>query len=700
MDKAKYRIGRVKIEGFRGFTDPQTIELEEKNIFIFGPNGCGKSSIIEAIRWCLFGSPAGKEIEVRNTFYSTGECRVSLLLSGANETLEVSRELRPGAVRSRQTIHDASGKVVLEREVLPRLARIGHQEGTQVIFAAQQAAGRQSQVDISDFTKVLCFYLRLESVPELIDRLEDLIEERSEEAKEMAGQIEDKEVEYRDTLREVETKFGELMGNPPWGDNFAPVGRETSSKIDSLIVEQARFYNKEIPTSSDSEKLTYVRRWIDEGTSEKENELRERLGVLEDKIGKVEIDLSNIERNEAELNHTVTLLNSAQNALSELESQAKTEDLKKQLTTLERKKTERAVRYDIAKRSRNLCENYDVRKCPICKADVEKERLLTAISECIRDNQESGQIADCIEEIQAHMKRINDTEGQINELKIEYNSLRNSIQESKVNLSGVLEFDTSGLCAKEIAGKIDDIRIDIENIRRQIECADEEKQRKIGIVKDLEEELRYHEYRDCIEQLKSRLGPGMNDVREILEEHRELLDAVSEVKGLIETAFNKALDRAIPTLNDELTEVYHRLTQQASYDQVKVVRMKEQAKRLELRVASSRLKEQSFPINVLNGQAAKAIQLVPYFVFSRFKLEVMELDLLLIDDPSESFDTSHVESLIKELSEASEHAQLVVATHEGEKFEHSLARCFDTELFKIVMVADFDPIKGPKIENR
>lgn len=298
------------------------------------------------------------------------------------------------------------------------------------------------------------------------------------------------------------------------------------------------------------------------------------------------------------------------------------------------------------------------------------------------------------------MKRINDTEGQINEVKIEYNSLRNSIQESKANLSGVLEFDTSGLCAKEIAGKIDDIRIDIENIRRQIECADEEKQRKIGIVKDLEEELRYHEYRDCIEQLKSRLGPGMNDVREILEEHRELLDAVSEVKGLIETAFNKALDRAIPTLNDELTEVYHRLTQQASYDQVKVVRMKEQAKRLELRVASSRLKEQNFPINVLNGQAAKAIQLVPYFVFSRFKLKVMELDLLLIDDPSESFDTSHVESLIEELSEASEHAQLVVATHEGEKFEHSLARCFDTEPFKIVMVADFDPIKGPKIENQ
>jgi hypothetical protein len=38
-------------------------------------------------------------------------------------------------------------------------------------------------------------------------------------------------------------------------------------------------------------------------------------------------------------------------------------------------------------------------------------------------------------------------------------------------------------------------------------------------------------------------------------------------------------------------------------------------------------------------------------VFSRFQPDILELDLLLIDDPSESFDTSHMSLLVDELQE-------------------------------------------------
>src|SRR5262249_10210661 len=153
MPRAKYRIDRITIEGFRGFTEQQTIELGGRNAFIFGVNGRGKSSLIEAVRWALFGSPGGGDIEVRNTFYAKGECTVFVGLVGAGVTLRVTLDFRPGAPRSRQFITDAAGKPLLEREALPQLARIGHQEGTQVIFAAQHGAGRQATVDISDFTK-------------------------------------------------------------------------------------------------------------------------------------------------------------------------------------------------------------------------------------------------------------------------------------------------------------------------------------------------------------------------------------------------------------------------------------------------------------------------------------------------------------------------------------------------------------------
>jgi DNA repair exonuclease SbcCD ATPase subunit len=77
MSRAKYRISQITAEGFRGFTEPQSIQIDGKNALVFGLNGQGKSSLIEAIRWTLFGSPSGRDIEVRNTFYTKGQCVVS-----------------------------------------------------------------------------------------------------------------------------------------------------------------------------------------------------------------------------------------------------------------------------------------------------------------------------------------------------------------------------------------------------------------------------------------------------------------------------------------------------------------------------------------------------------------------------------------------------------------------------------------------
>ena len=54
MNNKAFRIHNVTIEGFKAFTTPQTFEFEGRNIFLFGPNGFGKTSIVEAIRWCLF----------------------------------------------------------------------------------------------------------------------------------------------------------------------------------------------------------------------------------------------------------------------------------------------------------------------------------------------------------------------------------------------------------------------------------------------------------------------------------------------------------------------------------------------------------------------------------------------------------------------------------------------------------------------
>lgn len=47
------RLRQIKIAGFKSFADPVLIELDDPLVGIVGPNGCGKSNIIDAVRWVL-----------------------------------------------------------------------------------------------------------------------------------------------------------------------------------------------------------------------------------------------------------------------------------------------------------------------------------------------------------------------------------------------------------------------------------------------------------------------------------------------------------------------------------------------------------------------------------------------------------------------------------------------------------------------
>jgi len=47
------RLKRIELAGFKSFVDPVKVELAEGITAIIGPNGCGKSNIVDAIRWVL-----------------------------------------------------------------------------------------------------------------------------------------------------------------------------------------------------------------------------------------------------------------------------------------------------------------------------------------------------------------------------------------------------------------------------------------------------------------------------------------------------------------------------------------------------------------------------------------------------------------------------------------------------------------------
>jgi chromosome segregation protein len=54
------RLKSIKLSGFKSFVDPTHFELPGQLIGVVGPNGCGKSNIIDAVRWVLGESRASE----------------------------------------------------------------------------------------------------------------------------------------------------------------------------------------------------------------------------------------------------------------------------------------------------------------------------------------------------------------------------------------------------------------------------------------------------------------------------------------------------------------------------------------------------------------------------------------------------------------------------------------------------------------
>ena len=68
------RLSKIKLSGFKSFVDTTTIKFPSNLMGIVGPNGCGKSNIIDAIRWVL-GEASAKTLR--------GDSMVDVIFNGS-----------------------------------------------------------------------------------------------------------------------------------------------------------------------------------------------------------------------------------------------------------------------------------------------------------------------------------------------------------------------------------------------------------------------------------------------------------------------------------------------------------------------------------------------------------------------------------------------------------------------------------------
>ncbi|MDG1770995.1 MAG: AAA family ATPase, partial [Luminiphilus sp.] len=111
------RLKSIKLAGFKSFVDPTTVNFPSNMCSVVGPNGCGKSNIIDAVRWVL-GESSAKNLR--------GEAMTDVIFNGTTHR-------QPVGQASIELIFDnTSGKLVGEYASYAEISvrRVVGREGT------------------------------------------------------------------------------------------------------------------------------------------------------------------------------------------------------------------------------------------------------------------------------------------------------------------------------------------------------------------------------------------------------------------------------------------------------------------------------------------------------------------------------------------------------------------------------------------
>ena len=698
MPDAAFRIHRLRIEGFKAFTEAQTIDIGG-HVFVFGRNGLGKSSVVEAVRWCLFGLAGRPEAEVRNVFYPVGECKVELELEGPGGRWKVQRRLRPGSGRSDLTILDPNGDPVTESKVFPNLARIGSREGTHIIFASQQSTHRRPQADITDFDKVLYSYLGIDDVPRLLDRLKGQLEEQAEIERGLAEEVEQVEESLRSKLNELGSRTEEILAAAPWPGETVPTTAETDGRIRTFVEECGGNLER-----ADGRGVT--REW-----------LLEEAGRAIRKLSAATRDVARTQLREAQIAHKK--FTSAKERFEELRekhktAQARFKSSEHDLTNLlgGRTKQQWQSRHDelvrqgdrrgryvvLGQQAAAYYEDFSPEECPVCDTSALPTDVLSQLQRRIGSDPSAEELDAALTRVRKRKREIGDAEVARTAAEEARASVEPRLEEARNGFETLLDDPadpTSGdRTAERLAERIRQCELEFKETGSSVAA-------KENTLKNLRAESRFQGYRSQEERLRRKLESDLEPARRAHREFVDVLDTLQVAHEALQQSFNNTLNGTLPKINSLMTGAYDRLTRQASFPKIVVESGADDAKRrLRIGVTSDRTPGKSFePSEVLNGQAFNALNLVPYFVFSQFQAEALELDCLLIDDPSQSFDTSRVELLMRELATAATHAQLIVASHETDRFEPLIKKFFPSDSYRVLRVTSFAPDVGPTLER-
>lgn len=799
-------IKTFSAEGFRGINKGLSLEFEDGVNVLFGKVGSGKSSVINAISWCLTGELAlaklfnefKREDGIVCKFHPQKTAEVKLKLSYGDKDIAIRRSRKS----ARST---TAGESPLFVEVMGESKPLLQEEAENMI---EELLGTSKD----DFTRVYCLHQELikalvsdepKERSRVIDKLLGIFEVRelvealdvkrtiSNKLKSLESEIEAIErdkIQFAVNLKKiVNNKKMELLNSGLSESQLAPQGTaHTLTKLYDEIRELATKYGSKIHEIGVIElelskmrsalvSLNNMVRDLDRALTDKISDIERRKLRLESLLTEYKnayIELQNIgsvtlpslddsmkeldfKKTEiADLNTTITeliryknLINDSKRKISDLdraikEIEDKYGDEKSHVILISKNEEElKSIQHDLSIFSRyqqilslTLEHLLDLRpsNCPICNQQINYQAVINSLkgqiqkdvieklgelkrkeqqqqimikelkesreklkrlyddrnSEITTLNKFLGEISKLVkqevdvnfnfdDEINALRSKISKLNNEISSLEILVKCLRN-LNEKEQQLRTELKSDqTGGQLIKAAEENITTIDIDRQSL---INFGRGKVDEILGKLRRAEEILEYlereNELVDIEKQLPhlSKLIKQKKAAKKELEEYGSSLEAIREVALEYE---KETVTKELLSLSTYVNNYYKTIVNHPVFNEIKL-----EIEKTDPLIYSFKAMAKVGNTRLSTGLSNTQMNAAAIALLLANNEKIASMPLIIMDDPTQSFDPDYKLRLSEKIAELSKRRQIIIATQDKEFLEFLIRSCGKIKIYE------------------
>ncbi len=721
------KINAIEIEGFRGFTKNTHIDLSTPVVLLYGGNHQGKSSVLNAIEWCLYGDECiGEKSGIRERV-GTGESAWRVVNDNAERSqvkmkiesdkgiftikrVEVKGKGKKGKIL-KFTYPDGKEKEGEEaKQEIAKFLHISFKDFATTIyqhqeiirdFVIQKPGERSDAMDrllgLSDYRNILDGIKKSDiskiqkEIAEEFNNLQVRIEEAIKIRQKYIGDkinkakdkgLRDEELNEKKLLKLTESIKGDIsdlarkLGLTTTVISSLSDWKDTESFITSIKKECNRLWAESPDVKEQSKKL------------KKRAETNSLKSQYENQYQNLKLKKKELRNFEQENGNADEIDNKI------IEKTKKIEEIDKEIKRINSKAKLVEEGISILKSAAPT----DVNICPLCGKSVPNllEHLQKEWEEKIKAQ---------VNELKEQWERLDKKKYDLENLIREHNILLQDIQGEKNKLNGVI-VKISKFLHKELSDRDDPstiLSIEIKNIDtrlKKIENAIRSKRDKIDtIFKKTDTINLLFEIlilKNELEEINQIQNTNEYQLQEkIKADVSNLVGEVEELTEIIKECMKKEAEEKISSARDAIDVYFRRITKNPAFQALSIRVDEDRRTGVNIYTFEDQNGKELIPILSLGDLNSLALSI--FLGLAKTVGDFHPLGFTLMDDSSQSLDSQQKARLVKVINELCEIKNIIVSTMDGEFKE--LLKDNITKAKTVYMFSDWLPDSGPKISE-